>query len=72
MAFENLKAAILMLLDEIEKAPEDSHVLQEELREKISELKALGMPVPDDIARLEDALERDLEEGEDPFDNMPV
>ncbi|SLN14264.1 hypothetical protein PSA7680_00308 [Pseudoruegeria aquimaris] len=72
MAFEQLKAAILMLLDEIEKAPEDSHVLQEELREKLSEMKGLGMPLPDDLVKLEEALERDLEEGEDPFDNMPV
>ncbi len=57
MAFEELKAGITMLMDEIAKRPEDAHVLQEQLREKISELKALGLPVPEDILALELALE---------------
>ena len=55
--FENLKISIAMILDEIAANPSDRHVLQEQLREKISELKALGQPVPDDIERLELALE---------------
>ncbi|HHI69531.1 MAG TPA: hypothetical protein ENJ91_00905 [Rhodobacteraceae bacterium] len=63
MAFEDLKMAITMLMDEIAARPEDTHVLQEQLREKISELKALGLPVPDDILALEKALE---EQGELP------
>ncbi len=57
MAFEQLKMAITMLMDEIAKRPEDAHVLQEQLREKISEMKTLGLPVPDDILALELALE---------------
>ncbi|HHI70073.1 MAG TPA: hypothetical protein ENJ91_03650 [Rhodobacteraceae bacterium] len=57
MAFEELKAGIAMLMDEIAKRPEDAHVLQEQLREKIEELKALGLPVPEDILALEKALE---------------
>lgn len=57
MAFESLKAGIAILLDEINKAPEDSHVLQEELREKIAELKTMGLPVPEDLQKFEDALE---------------
>jgi len=70
MAFEQLKAGIALILEEIEKRPEDRHVLQEELREKIAELRALGLPVPDDILRLEAELEED--EADDIFDNMPV
>lgn len=70
MAFEQLKAGIALILEEIEKRPEDRHILQEELREKIAELRALGLPVPDDILRLEDELEQD--EADDTFDNMPV
>jgi len=58
MAFEQLKIAITMLMDEIAKRPEDAHVLQERLREKISEFKTLGLPVPEDIQALEDALEQ--------------
>ncbi|WP_457648019.1 hypothetical protein [Profundibacter sp.] len=57
MAFEELKAGIAMLMDEIAKRPEDAHVLQEQLREKISEMKTLGQPVPEDILALERALE---------------
>lgn len=57
MAFEQLKLALTMLMDEIAKRPEDAHILQEQLREKISEFKTLGLPVPKDIQALEDALE---------------
>jgi hypothetical protein len=55
--FENLKTAITMILDEIAARPTDRHVLQEELREKIAEMRAMGMPVPEDIEALETALE---------------
>lgn len=57
MAFESLKAAAALLMDEIQKRPEDRHVLQEQLREKISEFQALGLPVPEDLQRFEDELE---------------
>ena len=70
MAFEALKAGIALLLEEIEKRPEDRHVLQEELREKIAELRGLGLPVPDDILRLEEQLDQD--DADDMFDNLPV
>lgn len=70
MAFEQLKAGIALILEEIEKRPEDRHVLQEELREKIAELRALGLPVPEDILRLEAELEDD--DADDMYDNMPV
>ncbi len=59
MAFEQLKIALTMLMDEIAKRPDDTHILQEQLREKISEFKTLGLPVPEDIRALEDALEHD-------------
>ncbi len=62
MAFEELKVGIAMLMDEIAKRPEDAHVLQEQLREKIEELKAFGLPVPEDILALEKTLEENLEE----------
>lgn len=70
MAFEQLMAGIALILEEIEKRPEDRHVLQEELREKIAELRGLGLPVPEDILRLEQELEDD--DSDDIYDNMPV
>lgn len=70
MAFENLKAGIAVLMDEIVKRPEDAHILQEELREKIAEFRSLGLPVPEDVKALEQALEDD--EIEAYLDNLPV
>lgn len=70
MAFEELKASITMILDEIAKRPEDRHILQERLREKIAELDKLGLPVPEDIRRFEGELEQD--DADDLFDNMPI
>ncbi|MEP3036815.1 MAG: hypothetical protein ABJO67_21000 [Pseudoruegeria sp.] len=75
MAFENLKTALLMLLDEIEKAPDDAHILQEELREKLSEMATLGMPLPSDLQELQAGLTKDMSvesSEDDPFDNLPV
>lgn len=57
MAFEALKAAIFTLMDEIEATPEDRHILQEQVREKLSEMKTLGLPMPADLVALEQALE---------------
>lgn len=57
MAFEALKAQVYMILDEIAAQPKDRHVLQESLREKLSELSQLGLPLPEDLVRLEKALE---------------
>ncbi|RVT85297.1 hypothetical protein DXV76_05885 [Rhodobacteraceae bacterium CCMM004] len=56
--FEALKAQVAMTLDEIAARPTDRHVLQERLREEIAALRATGQPVPEDILRLEQALER--------------
>ncbi len=70
MAFEEMKAAVANILTEIAKRPEDRHVLQEQLREKIAEFEALGLPVPSDFAHLIDELDDD--DADDLFDNMPV
>jgi hypothetical protein len=61
MAFEEFRLQLAMLMDEIAKNPADAHELQESLREKLSEMQALGLPVPDDLAGLEEYLEDDLE-----------
>jgi hypothetical protein len=61
MAFEEFRLQLAMLMDEIAKNPADAHELQETLREKLSEMQALGLPVPADLAGLEEYLEDDLE-----------
>ena len=60
MPFESLKTSIYMLLDEMTNAPEDLHQLQENLREQISELRAMGLPVPQDIIQAEKDLSLEL------------
>lgn len=62
MAFEQFRAGIAMLLDEIAANPSNAHELQEQLREKLSEMQALGLPLPEDLVGLEAHLERDLDE----------
>lgn len=62
MAFEELRVQIAMLMDEYRGDPQDPHVIQEQLREKLAELQALGLPLPEDLVELEQALEEELEE----------
>lgn len=57
MAFEALKAQVYMILNEIAAKPDDRHILQEQLREKLSELLAFGLPLPEDLVQLEKDLE---------------
>lgn len=60
MPFESLKARISMLLEQMIHQPEDVHELQETLREELAELKASGLPLPQDLVDLEQQLEDQL------------
>lgn len=60
MAFEALKAEIGLLMTRMLNEPEDRHELQIVLKSKLDEFKAFGMPIPDDLARLEAALEAEF------------
>lgn len=64
MAFEDFRMGLAMLLDEIAKNPDNKHELQESLREKLTEMRDLGLPLPKDLVDLEDYLESDLDEEE--------
>jgi hypothetical protein len=57
MAFEELKAELALLLNQMENQPEDRHELYLQIREKLNEMRAFGMPLPDDLVRLEQELE---------------
>lgn len=79
MAFEDFRMGVAMLLDEIAKNPDNKHELQESLREKLTEMRDLGLPLPEDLVELEDYLEDDLDadreeadgEDDDPVDPAP-
>ena len=64
MAFEQFRAQIAMLMDEIARNPSDAHELQESLREKLAEMQSLGLPLPADLVGLEEYLEDDLDRAE--------
>ena len=60
MAFERIKAEIDLLLAALQDAPHDRFELYQEITQKLNELKAYGMPLPDDLVALEQRLEREL------------
>ena len=60
MALEQIKAQIALLLEEMVNQPEDRHEVHEQLREKLSELRAMGMPLPADLVALEKRLDKDF------------
>ena len=61
MALEEFKAQISLLLEEMVNQPEDEHEIQEQLREKLREMRAMGLTLPDDLVKLEKRLDDDLD-----------
>jgi len=59
MAFEQLRAEIEQLVQQMENEPDDIHELHARIRSKLNELKATGMPLPDDLVALEKRLDRE-------------
>jgi hypothetical protein len=60
MAFDDLKAELALLINQMENQPEDPHELYLQIREKLNEMRAFGMPLPDDLVRLERELEAEF------------
>jgi hypothetical protein len=60
MAFENLQAEIGILMGRMQNEPEDRHELYLQLMEKLNEIRAYGMPLPQDLVELEKALEAEF------------
>lgn len=62
MAFENVQAELGILMTRMQNEPEDKHELYLQIMEKLNELKAYGMPLPQDLVDLEHALEDEFTE----------
>jgi hypothetical protein len=60
MAFEDAKAELGILMTQMQNEPQDKHELYLQLMEKLNELKAYGMPLPQDLVALEKALEAEF------------
>ena len=56
MAFEAIKAQIRALLETAIEEPEDAHEMHLQLIEKLNEMRATGMPLPEDLVELEKQL----------------
>ncbi|MGE0765898.1 MAG: hypothetical protein AB7L90_05505 [Hyphomicrobiaceae bacterium] len=59
MAFERLKTEIGILLTEMQNEPKDRHELALLIHAKLQELKAFGLPLPDDLVALDEALRQE-------------
>ena len=60
MDLSELEAELNLLLTQMENLPEDRHEFYLQLHEKLSEIRAYGMPVPHDLLRLEQQLEEEF------------
>lgn len=60
MAFDQIKLEISRLLTEMQNEPQDPHEIYLSLREKLNQIKATGMPLPDDLVKLEHELEEEF------------
>ena len=61
MAFDRLKTEIDIIFANMQSEPRDMTELALVLQEKLGELRAFGMPLPQDLVDLEEALEFELE-----------
>lgn len=61
MAFEDIKAEIALLFEQMVNQPQDVHEIRETVREKLNEFKATGMPLPEDLVALEKRIEQDFD-----------
>lgn len=60
MAFEEIKAEIALLLQQMINQPQDKHELAAQVHEKLAVLKAEGLPLPADLVELEARLKTEF------------
>jgi hypothetical protein len=60
MAFDDLEAELALLINQMENQPKDRHELYLQIREKLNEMRAYGMPLPEDLVRFEEELEAEF------------
>jgi hypothetical protein len=59
---EELEAALAVLLDQMEGDQGDSHEVYLRLRQILDGMRAMGMPLPDDLVNMERELAADFED----------
>ncbi len=63
MAFEDVEAELGLLLTQLEneQRPEDRHELYLVIMRRLNELRAYGMPLPQDLVQFEQELQSEFE-----------
>lgn len=69
MAFEDLQAEIGLLLTQLEGEQGDNHEIYLRIRQMLDTMKAEGLPLPDDLVRLEQMLEEEFTSGTEDEDS---
>ncbi len=60
MAFEDLKAEIAFLMQEMVNQPDDAREAHEHIRARLIEMRGFGLPLPADLVELESRLDADF------------
>lgn len=58
---QDLDAALSLLIDEMEGDQGDRHEILMRLRQTLDTMRAEGLPVPDDLAKMEETLSAEFE-----------
>lgn len=70
MTFDEFTAEIGLLLSRMQNEPEDRHEIYQTLKERLNEMRAYGMPLPQDLLDMERSLEADFA-ADDADDSTP-
>lgn len=62
MAFDDLKAEIMVVLEALHGPTPDAHEVYERVRQSLDTMKAEGLPLPEDLVHLEEELEKSFAE----------
>lgn len=60
MDIEDIKAELGILMTRMQNEPQDRHELYLMVMEKLNQMRAYGMPLPEDLVQLEAALEAEF------------
>jgi hypothetical protein len=63
---QDLEVGLSMLLQDMEGEQGDSHEIYMRLRQVLDGMRAIGMPLPDDLLRLEQELAAEFQEATPP------
>ncbi|MFC1674068.1 hypothetical protein ACFL12_08030 [Pseudomonadota bacterium] len=62
MDIQDLETLATEVLQQFESGEVERHELHEKVRQTLSQMRAFGMPLPDDLVALEQELEREFED----------